>query len=90
VETTSRPTGIDILGPQSWGTHFSLFYETRDDLLDLLIPYLEAGLANQEFCVVVASERAVAEGVEHALREIVPDFRRRMAQGQIEILSYDD
>jgi hypothetical protein len=30
----SRNTGIGLLGGLPWGTHFCLFYETRQDFLD--------------------------------------------------------
>ena len=39
----NRETGINILGKVSWGTHFCLFYENKEDLLDVLIPYFKAG-----------------------------------------------
>ena len=32
-----RKTGIDFIGDVPWGTHFCHFYETKDDLLDILM-----------------------------------------------------
>src|SRR5258708_6206240 len=83
-----RQTGINELGDQPWGTHFCLFYETKDDLLDLLIPYIKAGLDAHEFCLYVASEPVVAEEAERALRAAVPNFDRYLSDGQIEIVSH--
>src|SRR6266478_5347044 len=83
-----RPTGIPTLGHVPWGTHFCLFYETRADLLGLLIPYFKAGLENHEFCLCIASEPVIAEEAERALRQAVPDFQRYLDQGQIEIVSH--
>jgi len=88
METPSRSTGIHGVGPKPWGTHFCLFYETREDLLSLLIPYFKAGLKNREFCLCVASEPVIAEEAERALRQAVPDFQRYLDQGQIEIISH--
>jgi len=51
VATALRTTGINTVGDRPWGTHFCHFYETRDDLLDTLIPYFRAGLESREFCV---------------------------------------
>jgi hypothetical protein len=51
-----RKTGIDIVGDMPWGTHFGHTYETRDDLLDTLVPYFKAGLEDNKFCVWVVSE----------------------------------
>jgi len=49
-------TGIDVMGAVPWGTHFCQFYQTREDLLDTLVPYFEAGLENNEFCMWITAE----------------------------------
>jgi DcmR-like sensory protein len=48
-----RETGISAFGDVGWGTHFCFFYETKRDLLDILVPYFKAGLDNNEFCLLV-------------------------------------
>src|SRR3977135_2824524 len=50
-----RQTGIRLVGDVPWGTHFCHFYETKEDLLDILVPYFKAGLENNESCVWVVS-----------------------------------
>ena len=37
-----RKTGISVVGDVPWGTHFCYFYETKQDLLDTLVPYFKA------------------------------------------------
>ena len=44
------------MGDRTWGTHFCNFYESRKDLLDMLLSYFKAGLEDNEFCVWVLSE----------------------------------
>jgi PAS domain S-box-containing protein len=88
METRHRPSGLEWLGDVPWGTHFCLFYETKEDLLDLWIPYFKAGLENHEFCLCIASEPVIAEEAERALREAEPHFERYLAEGQIEIVSH--
>src|ERR1700687_2610754 len=88
MATQPRRTGINEVGDQPWGTHFCLFYDTKDDLLDLVIPFFKAGLADHEFCLYVASEPVSVQEAEQALREAVPDFERYRADGQIEIISH--
>ncbi len=36
-----RYSGIGIIGDLSWGTHFCQFYQTREDLIDILVPYFK-------------------------------------------------
>jgi hypothetical protein len=38
-----RETGIDVVGHMPWGTHFCLFYETKEDVLDTLVSYCKRG-----------------------------------------------
>jgi hypothetical protein len=50
-----RKSGIDIVGPVPWGTHFCQFYETSQDLIEILVPYFKEGLQQNEFCMWVTS-----------------------------------
>jgi hypothetical protein len=45
----NRISGIDIIGDIPWGTHFCQFYQTREDLIDILVPHFKAGLENNDF-----------------------------------------
>ncbi|HEM61604.1 MAG TPA: PAS domain S-box protein, partial [Chloroflexi bacterium] len=83
-----RYTGIDALGDVPWGTHFCLFYETRQDLTDLLVPYFKEGLENNEFCMWITSEPLEAEDAKNALQRVVTNLSDYLDKGQIEILDY--
>jgi MEDS: MEthanogen/methylotroph, DcmR Sensory domain len=86
MATEFRKTGIGVVGDVPWGTHFCHFYETKGDLLDMLVPYFKAGLESREFCLWVLSEPLTEEEARHALRQAVPDLDRYLADGSIEIL----
>jgi DcmR-like sensory protein len=90
MDANLRPSGIEGLGDISWGTHFCLFYETKEDLLDFFIPFLQAGLEQQEFCLCVASEPLIADEAERAMQQAIPDFERYVAERQIEITPHKD
>ncbi len=83
-----RNSGIDIIGNVPWGTHFCQFYQTREDLMDLLIPYFKAGLENNEFCMWVTSQPLGVEEAKDALRGAVPDLDVYLEREQIEIIPY--
>jgi signal transduction histidine kinase len=87
-----RKTGISVVGDMPWGTHFCYFYETKQDLLDILIPYFKAGLENNEFClwVISISEVLTVEEANAALRQALPGLDRYLAEGSIEIASHDE
>jgi len=88
MKTDFRNSGIDIIGDVSRGTHFCQLYQTKKDLIDILIPYFKAGLENNEFCFWVTSQPLEVDDAVKALREAVPDFDVYMEKGQIEIISY--
>ncbi len=85
-----RNSGIDVIGGVSWGTHFCQFYQTKQDLIDILVPYFKAGLEDNEFCMWVTSEPLmVAEAVE-AMRKSVNDFDEYLHNRQMEIIPYNE
>ena len=55
VQLATRNIGADVLQSVPWGTHFCQFYKTKEDMLDLLVPYFKAGLENQMAWVCVYS-----------------------------------
>ena len=85
-----RDSGIEAVGEIPFGSHFCQFYRTKQDLVDILVPYFAAGLRNHEYCTWVTSEPFGAEEAEAAMRAAVPDFQDRLARGQIEIWDYRD
>ena len=84
----SRDSGIAAAGAIPWGTHFCLFYQTKQDLIDILVPYFRAGLEANEFCLWVTSAPLPVEEARQALSQAVPDLERYLERGQIEILDY--
>jgi C4-dicarboxylate-specific signal transduction histidine kinase len=90
MATEMRKSGIDVLGDMPWGTHFCLFYETKEDILETLVSYCKAGLDDQEFCLWVVSEPMTVDEAGHALKRAVPDLDRYLADHSIEIVSARD
>ena len=83
-----RRSGIDSTGDISWGTHFCQFYQTKEDLMDIFIPYFKAGLENNEFCIGITSKSLEVEEAKEALRRAIPDFETYLENGQIELIPY--
>jgi DNA-binding CsgD family transcriptional regulator len=74
------------MGDMPWGTHICVFYESKEDLLDTAVSYFRAGLESNEFCVWAVSEPIPMKEAMNALRKGVPDFDKRLSNGQIELL----
>ena len=89
-EHALRTSGIDVVGDVPWGTHFCHFYETKEDLLDTLVPYFKAGLEAGEFCVWVVPEPLTIGEAWGGLREHVPGLDRYVARHSIEVFPARD
>ncbi len=90
VAADKRESGIAFLGNLSWGSHFCQFYETKKDMLEILVPYFKAGLRNNEYCVWVTSEFLTREQAVAAMEKDVPGFSGYLIREQMEILPYTD
>lgn len=84
-------SGISVLGEMPFGTHFCSFYETKQDLLDILIPFFKSGLESNQFClwIVANSERLTIQEAENALRAVLPDLDKYIAEKSIEFVGHE-
>ncbi|MBI2412996.1 MAG: MEDS domain-containing protein [Deltaproteobacteria bacterium] len=85
-----RKSGIEIIGDLPWGTHFSHFYEDRDCLLSVLVPFFKAGLESNEFCMWITADPVGVEDAMKAMRQAMPHFEYYLSKKQIEIIPYSD
>ncbi len=83
-----RKSGIDIIGDIPWGTHFCQFYQTKEDLMDILISYFKARLENKEFCLWITSQPIEVEEAKEVLRKAVPYLDTYLENGQIGFIPY--
>jgi DNA repair protein RadC len=88
LHETARRTGINAIGCVPWGTHLCLFYQTKRELLDILVPYFKAGLENNEFCRWITSGTLRKEEAEEAMTKAMPKFTQYLERRQIEIIPY--
>ena len=81
-----RRTGINTIGSAPWGSHICQFYQTKDNLIDILVPYFKAGLANNELCMWTTSKPLGVHDATKALKKKVSNLDKYIRKGQIEIL----
>lgn len=91
MATEMQKSGIDMIGDMAtWGTHFCLFYETKEDRLDALMSYCKSGLEKGEFCLWVVAEPLTVEEATAALKQAVPNFDSYVADSRIELIPAND
>jgi hypothetical protein len=54
-------------------------------LLNLVVPYIKAGLEDNEFCLWITDENMEQQAME-ALQRVLPDAPQRVSRNQLEIL----
>ena len=88
MDAKSRSSELDELGNIPWGSHFCLFYETEDDLLEVALPYFKQGLEGNEYCLWVSATPAEQAEARRAFNVAIPHFERCLREGQIEMIPY--
>lgn len=69
-----------------WGTHLCHFYENKEDLAGILVPYIKAGLENNELCMWITSKPLRNAEAFQILKQDVPDLETYIEMGQLEII----
>ena len=87
MKTNDRITGIGVIGKVPWGTHVCQFYQTKGDLIDILVPYFKTGLNNNELCVWLTSEPLTVEKARASLTGAVRKLNDYIKKGQMEIVN---
>ena len=87
MKTNDRITGIGVIGKVPWGTHVCQFYQTKGDLIDILVPYFKTGLNNNELCVWLTSEPLTVEKARASLTGAVRKLNDYSKKGQMEIVN---
>jgi hypothetical protein len=72
------------------GDHVCQFYRTAEELTEVLVPYYKVGLERRESCLWIAGDPCGAERASSEMRTAVADFDRRVAAGQMQIVSHEE
>ncbi|TKJ24140.1 MAG: hypothetical protein CEE43_00215 [Promethearchaeota archaeon Loki_b32] len=73
-----------------WGTHICYFYQKKEDLMDILIPYIKKGLEDNQFCVWITSEDLNEKEAKKKLKSEIKNYNEFLKKGQIEIFPYTE
>jgi DNA-binding CsgD family transcriptional regulator len=85
-----RKTGIPFTSDVPWGAHLCVFHETKEDLLETVAGFLQAGLESNEFCVWAVADPVTVRDAKNYLRRAIPKIDKYLSARRIEILDgYD-
>ena len=80
--------GIPGIEKADWGEHSCVFFYTKDDLLNLTVPYIKAGLEDNEFCMWITGDPITHNDAFRALEQVLPDAHQYLVKKQLEILPH--
>jgi signal transduction histidine kinase len=80
-----RKLGIGIGTEAPWGSHFAFFYEIKDYLIKVALPFLKSGLDSDEYCLWVTHGFKKGEA-DQIMREAIPNFDIYKKKKQIEVI----
>ena len=83
-----RRIGIPGIDRAAWGDHICVFYYSKAELLRLTIPYIKAGLEDEEFCMWITGGPVNEVEAFRALEQVLPNAADYLAQKQLEILPH--
>jgi signal transduction histidine kinase len=85
-----RRTGLEVLGDRPWGSHFCMFFDTKDDLLEILVPFFNTGLTNNEFGFWVLADPLTEDDARRALGQVIPAADRHWIDRHMEFLPAEE
>ncbi len=87
MEMTSA---VDLVKGARRGSHYCLFYQSRDDLIDLLSEYFKSGIEKGDFCIWVTADGGVEEKARATLKNSLPEAFAQRAASQVEFVQCSD
>lgn len=85
-----RDSGSDVIEGIPRQTHVCQFYKTKQDLIDILVPFLRGGLRARELCVCVISDMLTGDEAIESMQKKVPDIDGYIRSGQLEVVPYTE
>ncbi len=85
INAIKRRVGIPGTKNIQWGEHLCAFFYTKADLLNLVVPYIKAGLEDNEFYLWITEENMEREALE-SLTRVLPEALQYVSQKQLEIV----
>ncbi len=82
-----RKTGLSFLGDLPSGSHLCQFSHQVEDLIESVVPFIEAGLAAREYTLWLTPDHPSRESCLHILESHIKHLREYLDSGQLTVHS---
>lgn len=83
-----RESGIPSIDLVKWGTHIAQIYKDKEDLFDVIIPYVISGLEQDERCIWIISNMKESD-VNSRLSRQIKGLSHYVDSGQLCIIDHE-
>jgi len=84
----TRRSGIPGVGNIDWGEHLCALYSGKQELLKLVVPFIQAGLLDNECCMWITGEPVTERDALEALEAVLTEAHEYLISKRLEILPY--
>jgi hypothetical protein len=88
TQSSLTDCGLPGIKQIPFGVHMCHFYEGREDLATVLVPYFAAGLRSRERCIWIAAEPLDAAEAKRALRRAGVDVDAALESGALTVRDF--
>jgi hypothetical protein len=85
--SSHRRIGIQGIDHAPWGEHICVFFNSKSELVSLTVPFIAAGLRDNECCIWVTGDPLRENEAFEELVKVLPDANHYLARRQLEIVS---
>ncbi|HHW48147.1 MAG TPA: PAS domain S-box protein [Clostridiaceae bacterium] len=90
MRSNIRNSGIEIIRNIPWGTHIAQLYSSKEDLYEVLVPFVRQGLIDNELCLWIYAQNSSYKEVKNKISVHVEDIDYYLESGQLKIVSYTE
>ena len=83
-------TGITAVPFVGWGTHICHFFKNKQELCDIIVPYIKTGLLGNEKCIWITSDPIRSNQAISELAHEVTGIDDYISSGQLLVVGYND
>jgi len=85
-----KASAVDLVTEARRGSHHCLFYQSQDDLVNLLAEYFKSGIEKGEFCIWVTADGGVEQKARKTISQKLTGREARQTASQIEFVRCSD
>lgn len=86
MDYSIRDSGIDMIGEIPWGTHIAQLFESKEDYLKIMVPYIQSGLIKNELCIWIYGEQSNEKEITEILNCNFGDIEYYLERGQLRLI----